>query len=475
MGYTPSRRALLGHASVGAAMTLLPAGRAAAAAADPWSRAEAIAQAALPPVFPARDFDVRQFGARGDGVTLNTQAIARAIAACAEAGGGRVVVPSGRFLTGAVHLRSNVNLHLHAGATLLFSTDPKAYPLVFTRWEGIELINYSPLIYARQQRNIAITGAGTLDGQGSAQHWWSWKGPWGGTVDHGWREGMPDQRKARSILFDMAERRVPVEKRVFGDGSFLRPAFVQPYDCENVLIEGIKLRGAPFWQIHPVLCRNLIVRGVDILGHGPNNDGCDPESVDGALIEHCTFDTGDDCIAVNSGRNEDGRRLAMPAQNILIRDCRMKEGHGGVVVGSQISGGARWIFAERCVMDSPDLWYAIRFKNNALRGGLLENFYYRDLDVGTVSRAAVACDFNYEEGARGHFVPQLRNVVIERLRATNAARVLDSQGLPGAPVTGLRLSDCRFDGVREPSIVRHTEGLVLDRVEVNGRPVDRLD
>jgi polygalacturonase len=466
---TPSRRDLLRYAGAGAAIAAAPAF---ARPADPWDRAADIARTVRAPVFSARDFDVTAHGAKGDGTTLNTAAIASAIAACNAAGGGRVVVPAGRFLTGAVHLKSNVNLYLAEGATLLFSTDPAHYPIVFTRWEGIELMNYSPFIYARKQQNIAITGSGTLDGQGSAEHWWSWKGPWGGTANHGWKEGMPDQRKARAILFQMAEDRVPVEKRVFGDGSYLRPAFVQPYDCENVLIEGVKLRGSPFWQIHPVLCRNIIVRGVDIMGHGPNNDGCDPESVDMMLIEHCTFDTGDDCIAVNSGRNEDGRRLATPSQNILIRDCRMKEGHGGVVVGSQISGGARWVFAERCVMDSPDLWYAIRFKNNALRGGLLEDFHYRDFDVGTVSRAAVTCDFNYEEGAKGRFIPRLRNVVIERLRAKNAIRVIDSQGLPGAPVTDITLKDCSFDGVREPSIVRYTERLSLQNVIVNGKRME---
>jgi len=468
----PSRRDLLRYAGAGAAMAVAPG--ALARPASPWDRAADIARTVRAPEFPARDFDVTVYGAKGDGTTLNTDAIASAISACAAAGGGRVVVPAGRFLTGAVHLKSNVNLHLAEGSTLLFSTDPAHYPIVFTRWEGIELMNYSPFVYARKQKNIAITGSGTLDGQGSAEHWWSWKGPWGGTSEHGWKEGMPDQRKARAVLFQMAEDRVPVEKRVFGEGSYLRPAFVQPYDCENVLIEGIKLRGSPFWQIHPVLCRNMIVRGVDIMGHGPNNDGCDPESVDMMLIEHCVFDTGDDCIAVNSGRNEDGRRLATPSQNILIRDCRMKEGHGGVVVGSQISGGARWVFAERCVMDSPDLWYAIRFKNNALRGGLLEDFYYRDIDVGTVSRAAVTCDFNYEEGANGKFVPRLHNVVVERLRAKNAVRVMDSQGLPGAPVTDITLKDCSFDGVREPSVVRFTERLTLQNVSVNGQTVQSL-
>lgn len=469
----PSRRYLLRYGALGGAGVLLP--RPACAAADPWRRAAEIARTVRAPRFPARTFDITRHGAKGDGTTLDTAAIADAIAACATAGGGRVVVPAGTFLTGAVHLKSNVELHLAAGATLLFSTDPAHYPMVFTRWEGVELINYSPLVYAYKAKNIAITGAGTLDGQGSARHWWSWKGPWGGTIEYGWREGMPDQRKSRAVLFQMAEDRVPVEKRVFGDGHYLRPPFIQPYLCENVLIEGVRIRRSPFWNVHPVLCRNVILRGLDIMGHGPNNDGTDPESVDRMLIEDCSFDTGDDCIAVNSGRNEDGRRLGVPSQNILIRNCRMRQGHGGITVGSQISGGARWVFAENCRLDSPDLWYAIRFKNNALRGGLLENFHYRDIEVGQVGRAAIACDFNYEEGANGRFKPVLRNINIQRLRAASATRVLDSQGLPGAPVTDIALRDRSFDGVSQPSVIRHTERVTLANVRVNGRIVHALD
>jgi polygalacturonase len=442
--------------------------------ADAWQRAADIVRNMKPPTFPGRVFDVTKYGAIGDGRTLATRAIAQAIDACTAAGGGRVVVPAGTFLTGAVHLRSNVNLHVEAGATLLFDTNPANYPLVFTRWEGMELMNYSPLVYARKQKNIAITGPGTLDGQGSAEHWWPWKGKWDGTTKYGYEEGMPDQRPARARLFQLAEDGVPVEKRVFGDGSMLRPPFIQPYDCENVLIEGVTLRNSPFWNIHPVLCKNITLRGVTVYGHGPNNDGCDPESVDHMLIENCSFDTGDDCIAVNSGRNADGRRLHTPSQNIVIRNCRMKEGHGGVVVGSQISGGARFVFAENCQMDSPDLWYAIRFKNNALRGGLLENFYYRDLEVGRVGKAAITCDFNYEEGPDGPFTPKLRNVVVERLHVKNAIRVLDSQGLPKAPVGDLTLRDCSFEGVSQPSIVKYTREVTLEKVRVNDKLVQAL-
>jgi polygalacturonase len=441
---------------------------------EAWARAADIARKVSAPKFPDRVFDITKFGALADGKTLNTTAIAKAIADCAKAGGGRVLVPAGSFLTGAIHLRSNVDLHVSEGATLLFDSNPSSYPLVFTRWEGMECMNYSPLIYAHGEKNIAITGKGTLDGQGSDRNWWMWKGPWRGTTPYGWKEGMPDQRPARNKLFQMAEDGVPVKDRVFGEGSMLRPPMIQPYSCENVLIEDVRLRNSPFWNIHPVLCKNLIMRGVDIFGHGPNNDGVDPESVDHMLIENCSFDTGDDCIAVNSGRNADGRRLATPSQNILVRNCRMKEGHGGVVVGSMISGGVRWLFAENCQMDSPELWYAIRFKNNALRGGLLENFYYRDIDVGQVGRAAITCDFNYEEGAKGPFIPQLRNVVVERLRVQNAVRVLDSQGLPQAPVNDLTLRDCEFNGVTQPSIIKHTREVRLEKVRINDKWVREL-
>jgi polygalacturonase len=467
------RRHFIGGA--GAALSLAARFSLASTPSDEaWARAADIARKVRPPTFANRVFDITSFGARADGSTLNTAAIAMAIAECARSGGGRVRVPAGTFLTGAIHLKSNVELHVSEGATLKFDTSPARYPLVFTRWEGIELMNYSPLIYAYQEKNIGITGRGTLDGQGSAEHWWAWKGPWGGTVEYGWKQGMPDQRPARKRLFDMAEAAVPVKDRVFGEGSMLRPPFIQPYLCENVLIADVRIRNSPFWNIHPVLCRNITLRGVEVYGHGPNNDGCDPESVDHMLIEDCSFDTGDDCIAVNSGRNADGRRLATPSQNILIRHCRMQEGHGGVVVGSQISGGARWVFAENCRMDSPDLWYAIRFKNNALRGGLLENFFYRDLDVGQVGRAAITCDFNYEEGANGPFMPQLKNVVVERLRVKSAVRVLDSQGLPQAPVNDITIRDSEFAGVTQPSIIKHTREVKLQNVRVNRRLVQAL-
>ncbi|MFT3990816.1 MAG: glycoside hydrolase family 28 protein [Luteolibacter sp.] len=425
------------------------------------------------PEFKKQDFPITDFGAKPDADA--TEAISKAIEACNSAGGGRVVIPKGTFLTGAVHLKSNVNLHVSEGATLKFDTDPAKYPIVYTRWEGVDLMGYSPLIYAYRQKNIAVTGQGVIDGQASDRYWWSWKGPgWRGSVDHGWREGMPHQREARTRLFQMAEDGVPVEKRVFADGAYLRPPMISPYGCENVLIEGVRLIRSPFWHIHPVLCTNVIVRSVEMRSHGPNTDGCNPESTRQMLIDRCLFDTGDDCIAVDSGRNNEGRRIGVEAEDIVIQDCTMIEGHGALVIGSVISGGARNIFAQRCQIGSPHLMYAIRFKNNAMRGGLLENFFYRDIDVKEVSHAALQCDFNYEEGPNGPYHPTLRHVSIEGLKVRNAPMVADLQGLANAPIANVHIRASRFEGVTRKSIVTHIEDLVLADVEVNGRQVTTL-
>lgn len=464
MTFMPNRRTILvaGVAAAASAQARrMPAG-------DDWAQAGAILARVRAPRFPQRQFDIRRYGAVPNGAGLSTQAFADAIAACAAAGGGRVLVPPGRWTTGAIRLLSRVELHVAGGATIAFSTDPAHYPIVATRYEGVELMNYSPLIYASDAQDVAVTGGGTIDGQGAA--WWSWSGG----ARYGWREGLPSQRAARNRLFAMAEAGVPVAERRFGDGGYIRPNLMQFQRCRGVLIEGVTLRDSPCWNVHPVLSRNVTMRGVTVTGLGPNNDGCDPESVNGMVIERCTFDTGDDCIAIKSGRNADGRRLHVPTRDVVIRDCTMKAGHGGVVIGSEVSGGVENVFAERCTMSSPDLWYALRFKTNAVRGGRIAHVRARDITVGQVGRAALTCDFNYEEGANGRFIPELDDVVVERLRVANTGRVLDCQGLPQAPVGRLTLRDCRFDQVREASIVRRITDLQLDGVRVNGTPVSRL-
>jgi polygalacturonase len=430
-----------------------------------WEMVPGILARIKPPVFPDRDFAITSYGAVGDGVRDCTDAFRQAIDACVAAGGGRVVVPAGRFLTGAIHLRSNVNLHVMGEATILFSTDPTMYlPQVLTRFEGVELMGYSPLIYAFEQENVAVTGEGTLDGQASATYWWPWKGK----KDFGWKDGDPKQDAARTKLFQMAEDNVPPAQRVFGTGSFLRPSFIQPYRCRNILVSGITIRNSPMWEIHPVLCQNVTVSGVTIDTLGPNNDGCDPESCRDVLIENTSFNTGDDCIAIKSGRNADGRRIAVPSENIIIRGCRMQDGHGGVTVGSEISGGARYIFAERCTMSSPNLDRALRLKDNAARGGTLEHIYMRDCTVGEVGESVLAIDFQYEEGPDGKFVPVVRDVEMLRVTSQKSQYGLYLRGFPNAVINDVRIIDCSFSNVARGDVVEYVSGLVRRGFTENG-------
>ena len=439
---------------------------------DPWKTVfPSILQRIKPPRFPKRTLYLNRFGAKPDGRTDCTAAFRNAINQCSKAGGGKVVVPAGTYLTGAIHLKSNVNLEVSEGATIKFSTNPKDYlPVVFSRWEGTELFNYSPFIYAFEQQNIAITGKGTLDGQSNNEHWW----PWNGRPQYGWKEGMGQQRGDRNALMTMAEKGVPVRERIFGEGHYLRPQFIQPYRCQNVLIDGVTILNSPMWEIHPVLCRNVIVQNVHINSHGPNNDGCDPESCSDVLIKGCTFDTGDDCIAIKSGRNADGRRLNAPTENIIVQDCVMKDGHGGITVGSEISGGVRNLFAENCKLDSPNLDHALRVKNNAMRGGLLEDLHFRNLEVGQVAHAVITIDFNYEEGAKGSFTPVVRNYTVDNLRSSKSKYALDVQGFPSAPIINLQLRKCTFDNVADGNIVKNVKDATLDDVKINGRIIDAL-
>jgi len=436
---------------------------------DPWRRLPEILARIKAPTFAARDFPVTSFGAVGDNAKDNTDAFRNAIAACVRAGGGRVVVPAGEFITGAIELKSGVNLHVASGGTIRFTRDINKYPVVFTRWEGMELMNFSPFIYAFEQTNIGITGDGTIDGNADCAHWWPWKG----RTNCGWKEGDVNQDKDRNTLFDMAERGVPVKDRVFGPGHYLRPQFIQPYRCTNVVIEGVKLRNAPMWQVHPVLCTNVTVKGIHIEApdgpEGPNTDGCDPESCKDVLIADCYFDCGDDCIAIKAGRNADGRRVKVPSENIVIRNCRMKNGHGGITVGSEASAGVRNVYAENCQLDSPKLDIAVRLKNNAMRGSVIENIFVRNLEIGQVAQAALTVDFYYEEGPKGAFTPIVRNVVLENVKAKKAEYALHLRGFANAPITNISLVDCEFGGVSKPNVVEHVQGLSLRNVKVNGK------
>ncbi len=432
-----------------------------------WQMADEIRGMTLVPQFPERVFDIREFGAVGDGKTDNTAAFVAAIDACATAGGGRVLVAEGDYLSGPIHLKSNIDLHISEGAKIRFHTDASHYlPAVFTRWEGMEFMGYSPLIYAYKQKNIAITGKGELDGQADRTTWWPWKGneEWG-------VEGHPSQDAGRDQLMRDVAAGVPPERRHYSEGFYFRPPFVQPYLCENVLIEDVKIVRAPFWLLNPVLCENVTVRRVTMESLGPNSDGCDPESCKNVVIEHCYFDTGDDCIAIKSGRNSDGRRINRPAENMVIANCQMRAGHGGVVIGSEISGGARNIFVENCEMSSPDLERGIRIKTNSVRGGTIKHLRYRNISIGEV-KDAIVVNFHYEEGDAGEFDPTVRDIEIRDLVCHKAQSVFQIRGFERAPITDFRIVNAIFHLAGDPGVIEYVEDFVARNVVINGQEFD---
>jgi polygalacturonase len=426
-------------------------------AAQPgWDQTGQILGRIRAPEFPARNFPITDYGAK-DGAD-STAALGSAVKACHDAGGGHVVVPPGTFLTGAIHLLSNVDLHLAEGATLKFSTDPEAYlPVVFTRWESTECMNYSAFIYAFEQENIAVTGPGTLDGSANESNWWAWakKGERGSLAT-------PDTL----ALLKMGNEDVPVASRVFGAGHHLRPNFFQAVRCHNVLISDVTIVNSPMWELNPVLCTNVIARGVKISTHGANNDGFDPESCRDVLVENCTFDTGDDCIAIKSGRNRDGRRVGVVMENMIVRGCSMKDGHAGVAIGSETSGGCRNIFVEDCRMDSPNLERVLRIKSNATRGGTVENIYVRKIAVGRVAESILTVDLLYEEGTKGDFPPVVRHVGIDQVQCLTCPRVLWIQSFAAATVDDIVLSHSTFGGVQFPDIVDQASRVQFDHVNI---------
>jgi polygalacturonase len=442
---------------------------------DKWKEIYTVMGQMEEPSFPTKEFKITDFGAVGDGKTMNTVAINTAIETCSREGGGQVIIAGGEFLTGAVHLKTNVNLVITEGATLKFSRDPKDYlMLVQTRWEGNDCFNYSPLIYANGQTNIAITGKGTIDGQANQEYWWPWKGF--GRRNNGERQPSQLDPEGRPLLTKWDNTKTPLVERRMGEGHYMRPQLINFIYCQRVKIENVTLLNSPFWVIHPLLSENIIVRNVNINSHGPNSDGCDPESCKNVLIENCTFNTGDDCIALKSGRNFDGRRSNVPIENVLIRNCKMKDGHGGVVMGSEISAGCKNIFAENCEMNSPNLERVIRIKTNNNRGGISDGIYIRNLTVGQVREAIVKinCSYDPREG-QGEFMPMVKNVYISNVTSEKSRYGLSLTGIKGENcVENISVNNCKFSGVEQGNRVQYVKNLNLKDLHINGEKVDQI-
>jgi polygalacturonase len=471
MSYEINRRTMLRLGALGGAFAVpaLAAGSAAArtstSASHTSSRPRTPADAAADrivasvrrPRFPRRYFRVTDFGAVGDGTTKNTAAFAAAIATCSRSGGGHVIVPAGTFLTGAIHLRSGVDLHVSGGATILFSQDPNDYlPVVFTRWQGIELMNYSPFVYCYGQRDVAVTGQGTLNGQADDNHWWNWKNLETADFD---------------TLETMADDNVPVSQRVFGAGHYLPPQMVQPFLTDGVLLEGVTVINSPFWHLNPNLCQNVTVDGLTISSPGPNTDGCDPESCDGVVVRNVTYDTGDDCMAIKSGRDADGRRVNVPCQNLVIENCDFANGHGGITIGSEMTGGVQNVYARDLTMNSANLQAGHRIKTNTLRGGYVLNTNVYRVTAGTVGGPLLLIQGNYD-GQTGDFPPDVTNINLVDWTVDTCEGIWSIVGASATdPVGTATLENIAITTSTAANSAQFITNLVVEDVTVGGVPV----
>jgi len=438
-----------------------------------------IEQSIAVPQISGGDYLITKFGAKPTATAaVNQKAIQKAIDRCSKKGGGRVIVPAGQtFLTGAIALKSHVNLVVEEGAVLQFAFEPELYPVVETSWEGLDCYNLSPCVYAFGQTDIAITGLGTIDGGGSNDTWWQWCG----APHFGYKDGGISQKvEARPRLLRCGEDGVPMKddkgqwtpERTFGQKDGLRPQLVSFNQCQRILMEDVTLLRSPFWVIHPLKSTDITVRRVKMINDGPNGDGCDPESCDRVLIEDCFFNTGDDCIAIKSGRNRDGRERAMPSQNIIIRNCTMHNGHGGVVVGSEISGGCKNVFAHDCVMDSPQLDRVLRIKTNSCRGGIIENIFVKDVKVGQCGESVLKINLDYEHNeicCRGNY-PTVRNVLMENVTCEKSKYGVQIIGLDeDTYVYDIDVRNCRFNGVQQGNFQSgKVRDVRFDRLYING-------
>lgn len=458
---SPIRRHLL---LAGAAAPLLAACQALPPKAAPrteWVRADApfpMPPIGVPDFTGARRFNIADFGASPDDQARTGKAIAAAMAAANGAGGGTVLVPPGIWPTGKVHLKTNVNLHLAQGATLLFSPDPADYlPAVPTSWEGLECYNYSPLVYAYECDNVAITGQGRL--QARLDTWKAWYARPRAHMD------------ALVALYNMAVKNVPIGGRDMTAGQAnLRPHFVQFNRCNKVLIEDIHIVDSPFWTVHLYLCRDVVARRLDIRAHGHNNDGIDPEMSQNVLIDAVTFDQGDDAVSVKSGREFDAWRIGVPAKNIVMRNCRMKNGHQLMAIGSEIAGGVENVFVDNCHFDHADsnvrstITNLLYVKTNERRGGYVRNIHMSNVSATRIAGGVlsvetdVPCQWRTLVPTVERRLTPIEGLHVSKVRVGEAKFVCQVKGDKDLPVRDVTLDDVKVAIVSGTPVV--TENLV---------------
>jgi polygalacturonase len=412
-----------------------------------------------PPIIPPRRRRLAVSSQQAGWAQDTRPAIQTAIDEMHAAGGGTVVLTAGQWLSdGPIRLKSSVGLHLDKGAHLRFSGNAESYlPPVLTRWEGTEAYSYSPMLFADGQSDLAITGKGVIDGQGKANFL-----PW-----------RDSQNPIKTILRDMGRDGVPVEERLFVGERRLRPHFVQFRRCQRVLIDGPTFIDSPFWMIHPLYCEDVIIRNITCISRHINSDGIDPDSSRRVLIENCDFDVGDDGVSIKSGRDQDGWRVSLPSEDIVIRNCRFSgDTGGGVAIGSEMSGGVRRVFVDG--FDLPRASHTLYFKANLDRGGMIEDIFIRRIRAGEVKSVLVFSNA-YHSYRGGNFPPLFRNVLVEDVVVEKAVIGISVQGHPRAPVSNVRLSGMTIGSAQYPLTISGGENVVLSSVTANGRSVTLAD
>jgi len=397
----------------------------------------------VPDFSNCKSFSIIDFGAiQGDKDKIS-KAIANAITAANKAGGGSVVVPAGEWLTGQVHFKSNVNLQLDEGAVLLFNDDPKGYlPAVNTSWEGMECMNYSPLIYAYQCKNVGITGAGTI--KAKMDLWLTWAG-----------RPAPHMNSLKR-LYDMSYLNTPVgERTMVNDTAHLRPHLIQFNRCENIRLEGFNIINSPFWTIHTYLSKNILIRKLNVYAHGHNNDGYDPEMSQNVLVEDCVFDQGDDAIAVKSARNQEGWRLQTPSKNIVIRNCVVKNGHQLLALGSELSGGIENVYLHNCTVNQgAKMFHLVFIKTNERRGGFVNNIYVKNIKAGKIDNGilGIETDVLYQwkdlTPTYERKLTPIKNIFLTNIHAGSVKFVSNIQGQKEMPIENIILKNVSADSIR---------------------------
>jgi len=410
-----------------------------------------------PPTFRDASYSILDYEGCAAGNSANcAPAFARAVDHAAEQGGGRVVVPPGTFFVkGPIHLQSNVNLVLEEHAKIVFSADPADYlPVVLTRFEGVEIWNYSPLIYARQSTNVAVTGRGTIDGQGSK----------------GFQKFRRKQRRDQNLVRDMGNQTIPLQQRVFGHGHYLRPSMIQFFNCSNVLVEGVTILDSTFWVIHPVYSRNVIVRGVTVDSVFINSDGTDPDSCRDVLIENNTYNTGDDCISIKSGRDADGWRVGIPSENIIVRNIRCNSSTNAICIGSELSGGVRNVLFENIAIGHAGT--AIEFKSNMDRGGAISGVTVRNVTASS-THTYLGFTNNYHSYRGGQSPTVFEKIdIVDCVGEQVNRNGISLIGLPQQHIRNVHISNFTIDRTFWNTIVvKNTDCLILDNVRMNGDPI----